>query len=48
MNLSVCNNVLANARLLGKTSDDIKNAVMALLQAKKITDFEASYILNNI
>lgn len=48
INLTLCSSVITKAKAMNKTSDDIKTAVVALLKSKKLTEFEANYILNNI
>jgi hypothetical protein len=48
LNLTLTTVALIKARHIGKTEAQIKAAVMALLAAHKINDYEANYILNNL
>lgn len=48
LNLTLTTVALIKARHMGKTEAEIKAAVLALREAKKINDYEANYILNNL
>ena len=48
LNLTLTTVALIKARHIGKTEAQIKAAVLALREAKKINDYEANYILNNL